>query len=185
MLHVISLSIVLHLSNLAGAPPSVVSRAQSEVTRVYAAIGVPVRWDTSASAVAGAMHIVLLPNETGVLRHASDTVMGAAVRTPRGTGVAYVYYRRVQEQSARHEVSTALVLACAMSHELGHLLGARDHAPEGLMRACWRRAEFIQAERGQLRFSTAEAAGIRARMGMESEALVEDDGGDGSGNQLE
>ncbi len=186
MLQVISLSIVLHLSNLAGAPASIVSRAQADVVQVYSAIGVPIVWDaTGAPPAAGALHVVLLPAETGVLRLTSDTVMGAAARTPQGTGVAYVYYRRVEEQAVRHEVTLAHVLACAMSHELGHLLLAgRGHAPSGLMRACWRRAEFIQADQGLLRFSSAEGADIRSRLD-ELEALVEDDGGHGAGHQLE
>jgi hypothetical protein len=186
MLQVISLSIVLHLSNLAGAPASIVARAQADVVQAYSAIGVPIVWDsTGAPPASTAIRVVLLPAETGVLRLTSDTVMGAAARTPRGTGVAYVYYRRVEEQAVRHDVTLAHVLACAMSHELGHLLlAARGHAPSGLMRACWRRAEFIQADRGQLRFSAAEAADIRRRLGG-LEALVQDDGSHGAADQLD
>ena len=77
------------------------------------------------------IRIVLLPYETGDLRHSEQEVMGAAVRTAGGNAIAYVYYRRVQAEAERYEVSTELVLACAIAHELGHLLlpSARTRRP--------------------------------------------------------
>jgi hypothetical protein len=175
MLHAVSLAVLLQLFNLAGAPPAVVAAAQTEVTRAYRAIGVPVRWQSDRpSTDTHTIHVVLLPIETGDLRYITDTVMGAALRTPAGTGVAYVFYTRVAQQANQHDVSSALVLASAISHELGHLLlGSRGHSPTGLMRACWRPAEFSRAAEGQLRFSAEEGANIRARI-LELESFVED-----------
>jgi hypothetical protein len=163
MMHILATALLLHLSNFSGAPPIVVHQAQEEVTRVYARIGVPLEWDAADNGP-GATHIVLLSYETGDLRRAEKTVMGAAVRTAHGSGVAYVFYRRVQVEAARYEVSTALVLACAIAHEVGHLLLplARTHAPTGLMRACWSRDEFQRAEQGQLLFLPDDVARIRA-----------------------
>src|SRR4051794_34564576 len=130
MTHMLAAALVLHLSNFSGAPATVVHQAQDEVTRVYAAIGVPIEWsDTEAGAAAAAIRVVLLPYETGQLRQSENTVMGAATRTARGSAVAYVYYRRVQSQAQRYEVATGLVLACAIAHEVGHLLlPVREHA---------------------------------------------------------
>jgi hypothetical protein len=150
------------MSNFSGAPPTMVHEAQEEVTRVYARIGVPLEWD-GAGASAAAIRIVLLPYETGDLRHAGNTVMGAAVRTAHGNAVAYVFYRRVRAEAERYEVSTSRVLACAIAHELGHLLlPVSAHAPTGLMRACWSRDEFHRAEQGQLQFLPDDVARIRA-----------------------
>jgi hypothetical protein len=172
----IAIVIVLQLSNLSGAPPPIVERAQREVTRMYAVIGVSIQWAAPASTApvatppattppAQAIRVVLLSRETGDLRLSADTVMGAAVRTPAGTGLAYVFYRGVEERADAYAVSSALVLACAMAHELGHLLlPSREHAADGLMRAHWRRDEFRQADQGQLRFSADEGQRIRARM---------------------
>ena len=161
MTHILAAALVLHMTNFSGAPPAVVHQAQEEVTRVYERIGVPLEWDGTADGAA--IRIVLLPYETGDLRQVQNTVMGAAVRTANGNAVAYVYYRRVQAEAERYEVSTSLVLACAIAHELGHLLlPERTHAPTGLMRACWSRGEFERAERGQLRFLPDDVARIRA-----------------------
>lgn len=161
MTHLIAAALLLHLSNFSGAPPIVVQQAQEEVTRVYARIGVPLEWDGAADRAA--IRIVLLPYETGDLRRAEKTVMGAAVRTANGNAVAYVFYRRVHLEAERYEVSTSLVLACAIAHELGHLLlPERAHALSGLMRASWSRDEFQRAEQGQLRFLPDDVARIRA-----------------------
>ena len=186
MLPVLSLVVVLQLSNLASAPPPVVANAQDEVVRLYSAIGVPVRWQSPASPTdAHAIRVVLLPLETGDLRRMNDTVMGAAVRTDEGTSVAYVFYKRVQQEADRYTVSSALVLACAMAHELGHLLlsPSREHAADGLMRAYWRRAEFLQAGQRRLSFSVDESDRIRAQL-ADLRTLAEHDGGPGARPEL-
>jgi hypothetical protein len=166
MTHILAAALVLHLANFSGAPPAVVQAAQEEVTRVYAEIGVPLDWSGPGDARADqqpAIRVVLLPYETGDLRRIEKTVMGAALRTADGSAVAYVFYRRVRAEADRYEVSTGLVLACAIAHELGHLLlPARTHAAAGLMRACWSRDEFHRAELGQLTFLPAEVARIQA-----------------------
>ena len=162
MTPLLAAALVLQLHNLAGAPPATVAIAASELTRVYDGIGVHVDWDRTAPARVAdreIVHVILLTDETGDLRHVADTVMGAAVRTPNGTRVAYVFYGHVQAEAERHGVSAALVLACAMAHELGHLLmpGA-GHSADGLMRACWRGDDFHRANQGLLRFSERQIA---------------------------
>jgi hypothetical protein len=154
------------MSNLSGAPPAIVHQAQEEVTRVYAAIGVPLEWTESPDARADHRpftRVVLLPYETGDLRRSEKQVMGAAIRTGGGNAVAYVFYQPVHAEAARYQVSLVLVLACAIAHELGHLLlPDAVHAPAGLMRACWSRDDFNRADQGQLRFLPDDVARIRA-----------------------
>ena len=163
MLHAVSIAVVLQLTNLSGAPASVVSNAQAEVVRVYAAAGVSIEWVSEAPADdVRSIQVVLVPLESGDLRRISDTVMGAAVWTPLGNGLAYVFYRRVEEHAALHDAPTERVLAFAMVHELGHLLGTRGHSPTGVMRACWRASEFRQAAAGVLGFSPRDVAILHA-----------------------
>jgi hypothetical protein len=178
MTYMLAAALVLQMSNFSDTPPVVVHRAQEEVTRVYADIGVPLEWREPGEPRADrqpVIRVVLLPYETGDLRRSEKTVMGAAVRAPGGSAAAYVFYRRVRTEADRYEVSAALVLACAIAHELGHLLlPVRGHASAGLMRACWSRDEFHRAEQGQLKFLPGEVAAIRARL----EAPVEYERGD-------
>ena len=166
MLHMLTLALVLDLHNFAGAAPAIVHDAEREVTRVYQDIGVRVEWDHAAAHGEGpaALQIMLVAHESGVLRRTRDQVMGAATWTPAGTPVVYVFYRRVVAEAARYSVSVAFVLACALAHELGHvLMPERGHSRDGLMRACWNGDDFQRADRGQLRFLPEQVALIRTR----------------------
>ena len=171
MVHAIAFSLVLQLSNAADVPAPIVAKAQTEVVRVYRDIGVDVEWSTRSASgfdrLAG-IHVIVLPYETGDLQQRPKTVMGAAIRTAQGTRVAYVFYRRVESQAAQYAVSPAFVLACAIAHEVGHLLMPETmqsrHATAGLMRACWDRDDFRRADMGQLRFMPEQAVLIRARL---------------------
>src|SRR5262250_1729314 len=109
MAPIVSFALVLQLHNLAGAPAGVIARAESEVARVYGEGGVHVDWSRPEDPRANdpeIVHVILLPFEAGDLRRASDTVMGAAIRAPGGTRIAYVFYRRVRAESERYAVST-------------------------------------------------------------------------------
>jgi hypothetical protein len=84
--------------------------------------GTPDQWmtylDRRVAQGFSVVHVILLPYESGDLRRSENQVMGAAVRTRQGNAAAYVFYRRVQAEADRYEVSAALVLACAIAHEL-------------------------------------------------------------------
>jgi hypothetical protein len=168
MVHAIALSVVLHLSSAAGAPPSIVAAAQTELVRLYRDIGVTIEWSPGEmrGAAPDRIHVILIPYETGGLQRSARTVLGAAMRTPQGTKVAYVFYRRVEAEAAEYVVSPAFVLACAIAHEVGHLLlpgglQSGGHSSTGLMRPHWNRDDFIRAGRGQLRFDDDQAMQIR------------------------
>jgi hypothetical protein len=168
MVSALTLAVVLHLSNAAGVPAPIIKHAQAEVVRLYQTIGVDMCWSDAGTCGGESMHVVrvvLVERESGELQRRPKTVMGAAVRTAAGTELAYVFYRRVEFEAAQHDVSRAAVLACAIAHELGHLLlrdGLRNgHSSVGLMRPCWDRDDFLRADRGQLRFAENQAVLIR------------------------
>jgi len=127
---------------------------------------VSIEWTTDSSTAAdrtSVVRLVQLPYETGDLRRTERQVMGAAIRTSEGNAVAYVFYRRVRAEADRYQVSIGSVLACAMAHELGHLLMPdAAHAASGLMRAGWGRDDFNRADQGQLRFLPDDIARIHA-----------------------
>ena len=166
MTHLFAAALVVQLLNPSGAPAAIVRQAQEEVVRVYADIDVPIEWSAESPTETdrpAAIRLVLLPYETGDLRRSERQVMGAAMRTPEGNAIAYVFYRRVQAEADRYQVSIGSVLACAIAHELGHLLMPDTaHAASGLMRAGWSRDDFNRADQGQLRFLPGDVARIRA-----------------------
>ena len=166
MTHLLAVALVLQLHNLSALPPWVAADAASEVTRLYAAVGVPTIWRAAAPSDdrSDVIHVIVLPDATGILGRHTDIVMGAAVSTPGSTRVAYVYYRRMREEAERYGASVSQVLACAIAHEIGHLLiPEAGHSPAGLMRARWRRDDFERADQGLMRFSAEQSALIAAR----------------------
>jgi len=165
MLQMLAVAIVIQINNLAGAPPPVVRDAVREVTRVYAAIDVRVESIEADAAVRdpAVVHVIVIGDETGALRRARDTVMGATIWTTARTPIVYLFYRRVEAVSAKYASAVSMVFACTLAHELGHvLMPGHMHAPEGLMRASWRREELQRADQGQLQFTPEEVARIRS-----------------------
>jgi hypothetical protein len=167
MVQLIALVVTLQWSNAATVSPGTLLGAQTEVARLYRNIGVTVEWSRAGSADVRrdrlSLHVVVVDDEVGELRSRRHPVMGAALRTEYGTGVVYVFSRRVEKEAARYDVSQALVLACAIAHEIGHLLlPDRGHSTTGLMRGVWDREDFERACQGQLRFSAEQATLIRA-----------------------
>jgi len=162
MLHILAVAVAIQIHNLAGAPPPVVLDAAREVARVYAEIDVQVDWIDAQEHDPTVVHVILISDETGDLRRARHTVMGATVWTTAGTPVVYVFYRRVQAIAARYTSAVSLVFACTLAHELGHvLMPDQAHSSHGLMRATWSREELQRADQGQLHFTPDEVARIR------------------------
>jgi hypothetical protein len=156
-----ALAVCVHLINVSAAPPALVADAQRQLTGMFTAIGVELRWTDAP----GSILLVLRDDEPGELHRASQPILGAAVHASQGTPAAYVFIRRAAEQADLHAVARAAILACAMAHEIAHLLlPASGHARSGLMRGCWDDEEFVQAARGDLRLLPNEAASIRARV---------------------
>jgi len=169
MTPIVSIALVLQMHNLAGAPAATVARAESEVTRMYDEVGVHVAWDRTSAAHSSydVVRVILLEYESGQLRRTGDTVMGAAIRAPGGSRIAYVFYRRVQAEAERYVVSTPFVLACAIAHEVGHLLmPGGGHSRDGIMRACWNRDDFHRADQSALRFSDDQVVVMRAQLAV-------------------
>lgn len=139
--------------------------AQQAVADILADIDVTVDWNQASGATAGGSHVfrlTMLPYEGGALRSHDGPVMGTATRTDMGTGIAWVYYRRVLEEADRHLVPPSRLLACVIAHEIGHLvLASPGHDPDGLMRAVWRAADFRRASIGRLRFAAPARRPLR------------------------
>jgi hypothetical protein len=156
------LSIIIHVTNLAGAPPAIVRDAQHLVTDMFREAGVDVRWAPERESLRGhvdAVRVTLLPHETGALQRAHRAVLGAAMPSATGVGTAWVFYDRIAREAARHGVAMTPVLASAIAHEIGHLLQASPgHAEHGLMRSAWNRGDYLRAGNGRLRFSAADVA---------------------------
>src|SRR4051812_35125770 len=121
MPYILVVALAMHILNLAAAPPAVVRTAADDAVHLFATIGVPIdAADMNGRDDSATIRVVLVPDPTGELRKARNTVFGATVWTVKGTPVVYVFYRRVQAEADRYRIPVAQVLACTLAHELGH-----------------------------------------------------------------
>ena len=107
----------------------------------------------------------------GVAAHgARDSAGTVIVSVPCLAGVAFRLTRRAGTGTnpllamPRHDDLVGAIVA----HEIGHLLGIR-HASSGLMRASLEAGDIIALRRGKLRFSPAEARGMRIAASLAGE----------------
>lgn len=161
MAALVTLAIVIHLTNIADVPAAVLREAERQVVEMFRDAGVDVRWSSdgcSRGGDAGAVRLTLLPFETGALQRDGRAILGAAMPSSDGIGTAWVFYSRVGREADRHGVAIAPVLASAIAHEIGHLLQrSPGHTDRGLMRASWNHADYLRATNRRLRFSSADA----------------------------
>jgi hypothetical protein len=156
---IVALTFVIQFANLAAAPDAVVRDAQAGAADILSDIDVQVQWiGRSEPEAVRALHVTLVPYEAGALKQTSHQVLGAATRTEFGTGIALVFFQRVVDEANAYAIPVSRVLACAIAHEIGHLLQSEPaHEPSGLMRAVWTRADFRKLSAGRLRFTPSAA----------------------------
>ena len=100
------------------------------------------------------------------LAHRS-AVFGLAVLPETGRGShLYVFHARVEALAAEHpDLNHGTILGHVLAHEIGHLLlGSNSHAPGGLMGARWFARELHRMSQGDLLFTSAEPARVRAAL---------------------
>ena len=80
----------------------------------------------------------------------------------RSGSLATMYVDRVAGLAVTCGIDLGRLLGRAVAHEIGHLLlGTRDHANTGLMRALWSREAIRGSADGKWLFSPREARGMR------------------------
>ena len=149
-------TIHLKMDNDAAAEDDVVTRAQREVTRIFAEAGVTIRWTDT-----GPRFTVSIVAQVLGYARAGSLVMGVAVRKAGG-GTAQIFLKQVRNFSREHGVDVGVMLAYVIAHEVGHLLlPGTPHSATGLMRADWDKAIVHGAVNGTLSFTDAQAVRIR------------------------
>jgi hypothetical protein len=87
----------------------------------------------------------------------ADTVLGIAIPPT----LANVYYEHAAGV-AKNENEVAVILGCAIAHEVGHLLlGSNSHSFAGIMHGEWGDKEFRLAAMGGLLFTSQQSKLIR------------------------
>lgn len=141
-------------------------RAQAFATEIYAQAGVVLEWtSTPTTEPDGALTIVLTTTKTAPRGIAPES-MGVAPSPNDGTrGTrAYIFMDKVLAFTSAHKVAAGYVLACAMAHEIGHLLlPPNAHRDDGIMRGNWHPGLFPPRAPGLPGFPVDQARLLRTR----------------------
>jgi hypothetical protein len=141
-------------------------KAQHLTTAIYERAGVMLDWTGGAATPGRSLTIVLTTIATapaGIVPEA----MGVAPSPgdgSRGT-TAYVFMDKVRSFTAAYRVAAEYVLACAMAHEIGHLLlPPNAHSADGIMRGNWYPGLFPPRASGVPGFPPEQARLLRLRV---------------------
>lgn len=181
-------TVEVRVSVVAKIPRGDLTRAETEVSRIFAGAGVKVTWpggdvagDSSmvtdfspvnstssgcrTSRRTGEMRVLLLPHVPRGLN-----AMGFSLPCAERGADSVVYIDKVEEITSKMFVSFSKVLGHAMAHELGHvLMRSSEHSAEGLMRANWDRMMWQRATFGAISLDGTQAAKVRDLLGRNGE----------------
>ncbi len=138
-------------------PMATLAIAQQVAAKIFAGIGVPVRWRNGTP-----------PENGGVavgIRVQADVLglspSGLAVTSPeKGLAIISVSYKRVASRY-RHD-RTPDVLGYVLAHEMAHVLqGAARHSGTGILKAHWDYKDYQEMDRGRLAFASEDVMLIR------------------------
>jgi hypothetical protein len=150
-------------SGLAGPD---LARAEELVSKIYQHAGVTLRWtidETTKSDRTLTLILTISATAPASVTHDSMGVAPSPGDGTRGT-TAYVFIDKVSAFASSHRLATKYVLACALAHEIGHLLlPANAHRPDGIMRDSWHPALFPPRMPGVLGFPPEQARLLRLR----------------------
>jgi hypothetical protein len=194
-----SLVFTVHVNNYAGIDSKTLADAEKIATGVFRKSRVEVHWVTTLGpsseileGISGPesikltnLRLTVLPRIMADRFGLGDTVMGLAPGSGANRQQIYVFYSRVEALANSSEnrflagphyfqVTKALILGHAISHEIGHiLLNLEIHTPTGIMRGNWTMNDLFDAVSGRLIFSTQQAEVIRTevarRMGKQEQ----------------
>lgn len=135
-----SADVTLRLSNLQEVPLPVVFPATAQASRMFAAIGIRLEWQTERSHTPAGGAVIQVKFATRTLGHPDALAFSNPFDTVPVVTVLYSHILAITETSP--ELRTAL-LAHALVHEIGHLLMKSDmHSPAGVMKAHWSNTDY-------------------------------------------
>lgn len=160
--------LVIRVENSTGWGGVNLSRAQQLAAEIYEKAGVTLQWTANASVPPARTLTIILTTVATAPAGIAPESLGVAPSPGDGTRgtKAYVFMDRVTAFVTAYGVSAEYVLACALAHEIGHLLlPPNAHDPMGVMQGNWHAKLFPPHAAGVPGFPPRQAQLLRLRAG--------------------
>lgn len=170
-------ALILSVFNDASVPPGTLVQGETRATHILAQAGIQVEWMNCAS---GGSHVpdqfeppspcsrIAYPSHLSVrivltVPSVREDIFGEAFTDKEGKGTYIkLFYAHLADPNAHLPLGDGELLGYVIAHEVGHLLlGTDSHSHEGIMRGHWEDAELREAGKGNLQFTSSQAALMR------------------------
>ena len=117
--------IAIEVDDRTGSFTARLPRAKSIASDIYRQAGVALQWSAGDETVVDRTLTVVITDSTSMSGRFAPGAMGVAPSPGDGTRgtLAYVFRDRVMAFADAHRLAHAYVLAAALAHEIGHLMG--------------------------------------------------------------
>jgi len=182
------LHVTIRLRNYANVPRATLMESEREATLIFQEAGISTDWhecrvppghsDFSCEAPIGSaeLSIEVVSSQTMRIRGLQHETLGVAI-LPAELADAFATQAFVcascvkdlvmaQGRDLETKELKSAILGSVIAHELGHLLGVRDHAAVGVMHMPWNKQELTMAQQGRLLFTSDEKRAIQAQVRM-------------------
>ncbi len=169
--------LILSVFNDASVPAEILTQGEARAAHILAQAGIHVEW---LNCGAGGSHVpdqfeqpspcvrIAYPSHLSVrivltAQSMREDVFGEAYTDSEGKGTYIkLYYARLAKPNAHLPLGEAELLGSVIAHEVGHLLlGTESHSHEGIMQGRWEVAQLREALKGNLQFTSSQAALMR------------------------
>ncbi len=159
--------VTVYASYDAGVPMAVLRRSELVAGRIFAGIGLTVRWRSGRpkTSMAGREAEALAIRLEAGIPGGPHTDALAFTAPEQGGVVVHILYYNVR--AAHRPDLVHVLLGYLLAHEMGHVLEGMDrHSESGVMKAFWTPEDFREMASGRLSFAPTDAAIMLKRLAI-------------------